>query len=201
MSLPPLPYQSRGVYPPIPRPTMLTVLAVLGIVFGGMGVLCLGFNTLFSLFAFTNPALTRGVQSQPMTMRVYGLLITLCALVLAGVLLFASIGCLALKPMARGAIVAWSVVDIAFDVLRMLLSLFVFIPAISRRAATQPNIGTGQFAVLIKLGVALGVLIWLNQLAYAVLLFVYFRKPEVAALFEQPPQYPGQIVSPPPPPM
>ena len=39
MSQPPIPYANPSVPMPSNRPTMLTVLAILGIVFGGLGVL------------------------------------------------------------------------------------------------------------------------------------------------------------------
>ena len=204
MSQPPLSYESLNPYSQGPqRPPMFSVLTILGIVFGGLGVLCLGFNLLFSLLAMSihNPAMTQALHSQPVGVRVSTQVLSVCALLLAGVLLFASIGCLALKPAARRVIVGWALVNIAFDLMRLLLSWFVFLPMMSRNPVFQQNPNIQQFAGFIKWGLVLGVIMWLLQTAYSVLLYIYFRKPEVVAMFEQPPQNPNAGASLPPPPL
>jgi len=206
MSQPPLSYASASVYPPSARPTAVSVLAIIGIVFGSLGVLCLGISDIVGLFALATPAVAPFMAGQPIGTRLINLLMGLCGLGLSAVLLWGSIASLSLKPEARKLMVGWAMADIIFDFIKLLVVIVILMmtnfqnPALQQNPAFRANPNSQQFMAFGKiLGVGGVVLTWAILTTYAALVFVFFRKPEIVAAFEQPPQNPNPKLPMPPP--
>jgi hypothetical protein len=206
MSQPPLSYASPSPYPPGPtRPTMLTVLAILGIIFGSLGVLCVGLSDIIALFALASPAMARFGGGQSFMQRLVGLIIGLFGFALSAVLLWGSIGSLNLKPACRRMMISWSIADIVFDFVRMLFAVVILLtttahnPAFARNPAFQNNPNSQQMVAFAKVGGVVGaVATWLISTTFAVLVFIFFRKPEIIAAFENPPTSPNPSLPMPP---
>ena len=194
MSQPPLSYASANIPVPSRRPTALTVLAIIGIVFGAMGVLCVGLSELFLLFTLVNPNLPPQFRAQPVEHRIINFVMGFGGLVLSAILLGGSIGSLNLKPVARRVMVGWAMADIIFDLLRLLVALLILLPATYRNPAfaqnpafrNNPNAPQIQTFAVVG-GVGGGVFSWAGNTTFAVLVYVFFRKPEFVAAFEGPP--------------
>jgi hypothetical protein len=178
------------------RPTAVLVLGILGIVFGALGVLCTGFGLVASIAAMTNPHLriNGGAAQSP---AVWQVALGFAGIILSGVLLFASIGALSLKPLARKVLIGLAVVDIAFGLIRLALTIFIVLPRVSQTLAAQQNVNTPQVAMAVKTVTMISAgLTWLIPTIFNVLLLIFFNRPEVVAAFETPPTAPG---FPPPP--
>jgi hypothetical protein len=204
MSQPPIPYATPNIPMPSNRPTMLTVLAILGIIFGGLGVLCLGFGDIFNFFTLINPNMLPATAHQPYAQKVVGLIMGLIGLALCAVLLIGSIGALNLKPASRRLLVGWSVADILFDLARLVVALIFLVPATAnnpmwQQPAIQNNPNGPQIVTYARVGGIVGAVVgWMFSTAFAVLLYIYYRKPETIAVFEMPPQNPNLPLPPPP---
>src|SRR5947208_2777359 len=102
-----LPYQG---YLPVqnPRPTSVTVMAILGIIFGGLG-LCSPFALIpyFMNFGPPNPFID-AVKNNTFLLD-WTMFATLLTFVLAILLLTCSIGALGLKPWARPGLVWYGI--------------------------------------------------------------------------------------------
>jgi hypothetical protein len=204
MSQPPIPYATPNIPMPSNRPTILTVLAILGIVFGGLGVLCIGFSDIFQLLSLLNPHMMPATAAQPIPQKSVGLVMGVISLALCVVLLIGSIGAINLKPASRRLLVGWALADIAFDLARLLIVLVFFLPAtanspVFQQPAFQNNPNSKQIVAFAKVGgIVGGIVSWLFTTAFAVLLFIYYRRPETIAVFEMPPQNPNLPLPPPP---
>jgi hypothetical protein len=208
MSQPPLSYQSPTVYPQEPqKPAFLTVMAILGIVFGGLGVLCVGGGELANVFMLFHSTISPAVAAQPVATKIVNLVIGLFAFVLSGILLWGSIGAINLKPAARQLMLRWAVVDIIFDFLRLaigLLMLYLMPLAVQNAAfgqnpALANNPSAAQFMSYAKVfGVVGAFLWWVVGTTFAVLVYVCYRNPKVLAAFEPKPQNPSIAMPPPP---
>jgi hypothetical protein len=208
MSQPPLSYQSPTVYPQQPqKPAFLTVMAVLGIVFGGLGVLCVGGGEIANVFMLFHSRISPVMAAQPVATKIVNLVIGLFGFVLSGILLWGSIGAINLKPAARQLLLGWAVVDVIFDFLRMAIGLLMFylMPLAVQNAAFQNNPAfannpnAAQFMSYAKVFGVIGALLWwVLGTAFAVLIYVCYRNPQVVAAFEPKPQNIGIAMPAPP---
>jgi hypothetical protein len=202
MSQPPISYESPTMYTPAPpRPTILTVLAIIGIVFGAVGVLCLGFGDLMNLFMLASPAMARAIN-QPRNVQTSNLIIGTFGLIFSAALLAASIGAINLKPAARRWMIRWAAADLLYDVIKLVVAVAILVPQAMTSPAVQQSPMGPQMATWGKLsGIISAILTWAVTTTYAALVFVFFRKPEIVNAFENPPQNPNASVSLPIPPM
>jgi hypothetical protein len=207
MSQPTIPYMSSTVHPPSNRPTAVTVLAIIGIVFGALGVLCIGSGDVMLMFSFMSANLNQGFAGQSMGLRLLGLFVGVLSLGLSGVLLWASIASLGLKPFARRLMIGWALADIAFDAANLVYKLLIQIHVSARNSAFrqnpafQNNPTAPQVLQTIKVvGIIMAIVVWLIGTTYAALVYIYFRKPEIIAAFESPPPNlnPSSPMPPPP---
>jgi hypothetical protein len=188
----------------------LTVFAILGIVFGGLGTLCVGLTDLMAVFSLFNPAMSQFAAGQSQAQRIVGLLLGLCGLGLSILLLAGSIGSLNLKPQARQLMVGWAIADILFDAARLLITVLFLMPDLTQNPAfaTNPafahNPNPQQFMHFARVfGIAGATVAWALTTTFAVLIYVFFRKPEIIAAFDGLPQNlgVGLPIPPPPPPV
>ena len=120
------------------RPTAVTAIAVIGIVFGVLGVGCTPIGALpyFTRFGHPNPVVDI-VKESPL---LYAWMLASLAFgfLLAVVLLVGSIGALGLKAWARTTLMGYAIVALVTGVLNTLINMAVVIPRLSQGLAGTP---------------------------------------------------------------
>ena len=170
------------------RPTSVTVLSVLNIVFGSLGL-------LFTLIAFAGIAELSSVVGGGFV--AWLVISSVIGLVLQVLLLTSGIAMLGLKPWARVMAIVAAVGGVAMNLIGMIVNLTVF--------SAVPFMGAGAI-----IGAILG-------MAYPIVLLIFMFRPNVVAAFKMqgqmmpgmpggmqpmqpmPPQYPMQPQQPMPP--
>ena len=169
------------------RPTAVSVLAIIGIVYASVGLL----NALAGLVGQLIVALSLSVSTGlPNVIIACSILIASGNLVLASLLLTASIGSLRMRAWGRDWMVRWACAYLAWLVVEAAVQLLVVLPETMNMITSAPNPGgtTPPPAVPNFMRAAMygGVLV---TLAFCVILptfvLVYMRKPTVRAAFDR----------------
>lgn len=125
------------------RPTVVTALAILGIIFGGFMILSsLAGLVLLFLMPVATGANSMGLQIPGMnhSVAMYGLALTPIQLILRAVEIVGCIGALYLKPWGRKMMLVWSVVAIGWAIATALVQAVWITPLTMRSLAQQqPN--------------------------------------------------------------
>lgn len=176
-------YASPSLPPANPRPTSVTVLAIIGIIAGVLGVVCNGFGIVGFLMlgklaqmggpnGQPNPALQDAVQKLESIMPILIALAVVKALV--GIVAIAGgIGSLSLKPWGRLALLGYSVVLITLTIAEMVISL-TMMPDMQQPGQPQAQ-KIGNMA-----GGVCGAVFWL---IYPVCVLIFMNKANVKAAF------------------
>jgi hypothetical protein len=185
----PLSYASAGIRIPSPRPTSVTVIAVLAIVFGSIGVL----GELCSIPQY----LGAGFMPNPVmdAMRADSLLIgilvgsLLVSMLTSVMLLWGGIGAISLKASARKVLVAYAILGIATTVVGLALNFTV--TGSRSETAFQKGIQSmpqAQAAMTQKMHVISyygGIGVSIIYLIWPLLVLYFMNRPHVKSAFEQ----------------
>ena len=169
------PYPDPATLPPA-RPVVVSVLAIIGIVFGSLGLLCGGAG-LLSAVAMTvlKTKIVANTPVQPVQIA-----LGVVSFLLSGMLLIASIGSLSLKAQSRQLMVFWALVDIVYDTAKLGITLMFIVPSTTQAlAASTPN----GVAVARGMMIGSGVAFWLLTVAYAAIVWFFFQSKDVVAAF------------------
>ena len=172
------------------RPTVILVMAILNIVFGGfwlLFVLCGGFGLAVMAVMPTPPNTPGAVAGAPMIQglsKVPGYLpfaITnlITALILSVILIVCGIGFIGMKKWARWMALGYSIVYVIFQVASLTYTLTVLDPAMAEVMKDQPFGGFSDSPLnkVVQVGfTGLGI-------AYAIVLLVIMLLPSVSAAF------------------
>jgi hypothetical protein len=190
------PYYPQYAQPGSTRPTSVSVLAVLGIIFGAIGVLCspMALVPYYVNFGPPNPVIDTVKNSPPLfTWTVGG---TVLGFILGIVLLSGSIGAWSLKPWARKLLVLYGWAALVLGIFNTLIMTLVVMPKASA-GATSGMAHTQATAGMIG-GIVGGVL----ALALPLCMIIFMTRPHVKEAFEnaaEPNLPPQPQYSPPPP--
>jgi len=173
--------------PPV-RPTSVTVVSIMGIIFGALGCVCLLGSV--GLSVVMGNAQEQSAQMPPELMT-FGIVTGIAGLVLSIFLLIGSIGALRLRPWARSALLAFAVVDLMYDVGKLVLNLIWFVPRMepvwrnSPQFRGNPNMNVEQ-GVRIAKAVANGMSIATAAvtIAFAMTVLIVMARPQVKSAFE-----------------
>ena len=207
-------YQSHYTRTAPLRPTSVTVLAIIGIVFGGLGLLCkpLSFAALFMPQPVPNPAVQ--MQKDMMAFNVGNAAI---GTLVSALLLASSIGCLSLKPWARKGMLTYAGLAIVLTIAGGIITMVWMLPKIQemqRQMMTQSS-GRGapapppQMMSMIQSASTVGAVIAIViSLIFPACLIYFFTRPNVKSAFGDPtaggpygaPQPGGYYAGPPQPP-
>ena len=209
-------------YPPAPinpRPTAVTVLAIIGIIWGALMLLCQGFGLLPMLLgdlAGPNPVLEE-IRKDPVA-RTWSIVGPVIGLALGFVLIVGSIGALTLKPWGRHAMLLFAAVDVVLAIVNGVIAITVMNPITAKVMGGQFGQNTNVFAAAQHGGAIFGILV---VLTFPICVLIFMTRPHVKAAFNAagsgagayppyqqqqpvggyyPPQVPPGYYAPPPPP-
>lgn len=160
----------------------MTVLAIIGIIIGGLMTLCTPFSLVFMFidFGVPNPAMDM-FKNEPL-LRAVNIISTIFFLLLMVGLLICSIASLTLKPWARSGMVVVSAVGIIYILVSQVLQLLWMGPKMeaAMQAAGAPT--QGMFMMPTWIGVIVGLLI---MLPYPLFVLYFFTRQHVRDAFNR----------------
>jgi hypothetical protein len=131
-----MPYQSPQLAPP--RPTALTVVAVIGIVLASLGLVCNGANGILNLVASTGTTLGANQPQVPAWVHASQALEAFVGLLLDIAWIVVGIGLLRLSPWARGLAMAVGVTHIIWLLITTGFNLAVVAPIMKQSMEQMP---------------------------------------------------------------
>lgn len=163
-----VPYQTpQAYYQPVnPRPTSVTVLAILAIIFGGLGSAC-GWTNVLPYF---NPSMqnevTRAFSSEPV-MRVWAVFSALWGWGVSVLLLIAGILCLRLRPLGRTLMLVYAWSTLVMAVPGLIMNFVYMMPALENLKKQNPGnpgiaagVTAGYIGAIAGLVIGLGIVAW-----------------------------------------
>ena len=187
------PPQQPGYYTPYAqnpapmRPTAVTVLAIFGIIFGALGVLCkpFGLAAMFIPQAGPNP-----MVDMQRDMVAWNVANTAVGLAISVLLLAGSIGSLSLKPWAVPAMRTYAVLAVLMTVVNLVVTLIWVMPkmqqAQQQMMQQQPGAPPQMAAIMQTAGWVGAVVGAVMALIYPALLWYFYGRPDVKAAFGAP---------------
>ena len=186
MQVPPYETPNASYLVPPVRPTSVTVISVLGIIFGAVGCLCV-------VIGFGWQAASGQQQGGSEAMRTFGIVSGMAGLVLSIVLLIGSIGALSLRPWARATLLAFAVVDLMYDVGKLVIALVWVFPQMDSLIRNSPQVHANpntNIEQAVKIGKAVGIGSTIATaavtIAFALVVLIVMSRPKVKAAFEGP---------------
>lgn len=179
----PLGYAQPSYGPPVnPRPTSITVLAIIGIILGGLGTLCTPVSLIQMFgglnFGQPNPVLDAMRQNTALFAASVGQ--TVLSWAVAIMFLSASIGSLSLKTWARGLMNATMIIYLAMLLVNTVLQVLWTMPMVQQALASQPKSVRDMVQMWMTIGVFGGLLFWGVVCA---LYLIFYNRPRAVAAF------------------
>jgi hypothetical protein len=172
---PPLAYHTPQ--PPNPRPISVTVLAIIGIVLGVLGVVCTPFALLPLVLDLPQEPMQEALYANNLYVGwYYGS--TVVGFLLSILLLAAAISALSLKPWARRGLIWYAWLAICLGAIGVVVALVTMLPLAQQQPA-DPAAAWGLWGGLIG-GVCGGII----GLIYPVFVLIFMTRPHVVAAFE-----------------
>lgn len=185
-----IPYFTPPLPPPNPRPTSVTVMAIVGIIFGAIGVTCmpLAMVPYFIQLGPPNPVIDAVKNDQVL----FGWMIISLPIhfVLSIVLLPGSIGALSLKVWARKALMFWSIASLVMVVMGLTFNVLLMFPKLQQIQAQNPNRPGAAAATGMTAGIG-GAIV---GMLVPILMLYYMTRPHVKQAFAN-----GGVINPAPP--
>ena len=189
---PGFPPQQPGYYAPygqpqVPlRPTAVTVLAIFGIIFGALGVLCKPV-ALAGMFVPQPPGANPVVDMQRQMLG-WNVASTVVGVAISILLLAGSIGSLNLKTWARPAMLAYAGLAVLMTLVNLVVTLVWIVPAMKQMQQQMPQQGAPASAAAIMqaagtVGAVVGAAL---ALIFPALLAYFYTRPNVKAAFGAP---------------
>ena len=180
-----LPYATPpGVTDPA-RPTSVTVLSILGIIWGSLVLLSSLCNVVQigggSLFTTNNP-IAKAMHDDA-TLFAWSIVSVVLNFVLGVLLLGGSIGSLSLKRWGRSWLIGYSWLDVVFTVLSLVVAVTVTTPKMQQLA--QSSGVNPQTQTIMQAAAWGGILLALVLLVFPALILYYMSRPHVKAAFER----------------
>jgi hypothetical protein len=167
-----------------PRPTSVTVIAIIGLVVGGLGLLCKPLGVAMQLLMpMPQPNPVMDVFRNDPAIRAFAIGNAVTGTLLSLLLLMSAIGSLALKPWARTGMLAYAFLAVVMTILGQAVGVFLIGPEVERAVQqsgmpTPPGMGLmGGWA-----GAAVGLVV---GLWYPVLITLFYTRPRVKEAFER----------------
>lgn len=182
---PPIDYAAPQIPMPPRRPTSVTVLAIIGIIFGALGVLCtpLGLIPYFMDFGQPNPVIDAIKENKFAFFWTIGS--SILGILLAVILLAGSIGSLKLAPWARSAMLAYAAMAVVMSLAGTVISVTVITPLVTKAFENMQG-GGGPFAAMGgMIGAIVGAVL---MLIYPICILFFYNTANVKDAFANPPE-------------
>ena len=168
-----------------PRPGSVTALAIIGIVFGGGGLLCKPLSVAFLFLPQPQPNPAVDLQKEMMG---WNLVNGGIGLLISGLLLAAAIASLKLVPWGRKGMLAYAALAVLMNVVGLVVSLVWLVPKTNRLYEQLKQQGQGvppgMVSILQKAGVPLTIVTFVVLMIFPLVLWYFFTRREVKAAFE-----------------
>ena len=177
-----LPYAQGGYGRPKLRPTSVTVLAILGIIWGSfvlLGSLCQTLQFAGVSMDPNNPVV-KGMHDDKLLFA-WSIVGAVVNLVLGGLLLGGSIKALSLKPLGRSWMIAYSWLDIGFTLISTVVSVAVVMPRI--QVVMQSVNSNPAIRSVMQISMWGGFVFALVLLAFPALILYFMSRPNVKEAF------------------
>ena len=190
----PLPYAMSSYAAQGSIPGSITVMSILAIVFGSLGLLCGGFGLISQLIMLSmggrNPFMPQ-LPVTSMAVTAYGAFAILLSVILSAALLAGGIGGIKLRPWARPAMIWWSVVTIAWATLTLVITLLWINPAAAKlfqqvQLQTNPRGAAAVAPILGPIQTISALVRWLLTCVLPVCFLILWRSPKVIEAFAAP---------------
>jgi len=180
----PLDYSSPYVKPPAesPRPTSVTVLAVIGIILGGLGVLCKPFSLAMFVVPMPVPNPVVDAFKNDSFLRLWMIINTGVGWLMSALLLLSAIGSLRLKDWGRTGMLAYAALAALLTVVTQVIGVVAVQPALEQamRQATGQQAPPGMMQLGPAASLAIGIVV---GLWFPVLIFWYFTRTRAKEAF------------------
>jgi len=182
-------YQSN-IQPAPQRPTAVTVIAIIGIILGALGVLCMGAGLVMTITGKTFGASGQAAEL-PAPAKTASIALGIGSVILWGLLLAGSVGALMLQEWARKLLIGVSVVDLVFGIAKLAVNIILILPATLEmmQQNAPPNQPANMVPIMRGTMYITAVLFWLVGAVLPIFTIVIMRKPHVVAAFrsDEPP--------------
>jgi hypothetical protein len=178
-----LPYATPEMPAPSRRPTSVTVVAILAIILGSIGVLAMlcSLPQYMGLQLAPNPVMD-GIRKDPLLLG-YNIGSLVLGMIIAAALLAGGIASLALKPIGRKLLRGYAVAYLVITIPSLLFNLLVITP---RMLSQVPNLNSNpQLKTIITYSAYGGTAFGLVFLVWPVLILYFMTRPHVKIAFEQ----------------
>ena len=176
----PVPYAPASTY--AARPTSVTVLSIMGMVLGGMGLLCKPASLLMFVVKMPVPNPVVDAMRNDSFIRGFMVIGAATGWVISLLLILASVGSLRLRDWGRSGMLAYAGLALVMTAISQAIGIVAIAPALApavrQAAAEQPAAFQLSPAANLALGIGLG--LWFPLL----ILYFYTRK-SVKQAFEQ----------------
>lgn len=157
---------------PLPdeRPTAVTVIGIINIIFGALGLtcLCISLVTMFMPQPYEQSAALRG----------FGILNLVISLALSGALLASGIGLMSRSAWARMLAIRWAIANLVWSVISLVASIAWVMPeTMAAMADRMPPEQAAMASTMTYVFLGISVLFMI----YPVLVLIFMRKPHVIA--------------------
>lgn len=168
------------------RPTVVTVIAVIGLVFGLLGICCGGFGLLGNALTESmmgassqgDSDISRQLLASPQASR-YNLFSSAVSLGLGFLLLIGSIGLFSMAAWSRGLMLFYSIFAILANIGSTLLYFMLLYPEQQKIIGNNPD--AAAYLIGSYVGLGCGVVL---GLVYPVAVLIILNKPEIKRAFE-----------------
>jgi hypothetical protein len=180
--------QPMGYAEPRTRPTSVTSVAIIGIIFGIAGILCIGGSMIWSIAMQGSAQAQKMQMQQTPEMRVFGYVTGGIGFLLSLIVLLGSIGALSLRPWARKLLIGYAVADLIYDTVKLFLVLQWMGPIIvhqMERMPAQQGVDSkkmaeiGKWSMLVTNWLVFGIVA-----GFAIMILYVMTRPAVVEAFE-----------------
>ena len=167
------------------RPTSVTVLSIIGIIWAIINLLCGGLSLAGTLLSMSGGRSLFGPPvNMPHWMTVTSLIAGLLGIAISAMLMIGSIASLYLRPWARTLVMAWSIVTLLFSTASTVFQLVLLPETVAAIKQSQPNNPAMNGPFIQWWTACMTVLAWLVACVLPLCFLILWNKPAVKEAFE-----------------
>jgi hypothetical protein len=169
------------------RPTSVTAMAIIGIIWAILNLLCVGYTLASTVLTMTSGRSLFGPPvKMPQWMMVIGIVACLISIGLCIMLLIGCIGSFYLRKWARSVVITWSIVTLLYITASTVYQLMIIPETMAAIRQSQPNNpALNQSQAIVQWATVGGIIFgWIMHSILPVLFLILWNKPAVKEAFE-----------------